>query len=54
MRDAIVVGSGFGGAMAAHELVGAGLDVLNVERGDWFVSRPPQLGTARGSLDLTS
>ncbi len=36
--DAIVVGSGFGGAMAAHVLVDAGWSVLMLERGDW-VSR---------------
>ncbi|MEP6687565.1 MAG: GMC family oxidoreductase, partial [Gemmatimonadales bacterium] len=33
--DAIVVGSGFGGAMAAHVLVEAGWSVLMLERGDW-------------------
>ncbi|MDQ3137622.1 MAG: FAD-dependent monooxygenase, partial [Gemmatimonadota bacterium] len=33
--DAIVVGSGFGGAMAAHVLVDAGWSVLMLERGDW-------------------
>ena len=52
MRDAIVVGSGFGGAMAAHELVGAGLDVVMLERGGW-VPRSPQNWGPRGSVDLT-
>lgn len=33
--DAIVIGSGFGGAMAAHVLVDAGWSVLMLERGDW-------------------
>jgi choline dehydrogenase-like flavoprotein len=33
--DAIVVGSGFGGTMAARELVGAGWRVLMLERGGW-------------------
>ena len=33
--DAIVIGSGFGGAMAAHVLVKAGWSVLMLERGDW-------------------
>ena len=33
--DAIVIGSGFGGSMAAHELVRAGFRVLMLERGDW-------------------
>lgn len=38
--DAIVVGSGFGGAMAAKPLVEAGMRVLMLERGDW-VERGP-------------
>ena len=33
--DAIVIGSGFGGAMAAHILVNAGQRVLMIERGGW-------------------
>ncbi|MEO7986825.1 MAG: GMC family oxidoreductase [Gemmatimonadales bacterium] len=33
--DAIVIGSGFGGAMTAHVLVEAGWSVLMLERGDW-------------------
>jgi choline dehydrogenase-like flavoprotein len=33
--DAIVIGSGFGGALAAYELVRAGMRVLMLERGDW-------------------
>ncbi len=33
--DAIVIGSGFGGAMAAKVLVEAGWRVLLLERGDW-------------------
>jgi choline dehydrogenase-like flavoprotein len=38
--DAIVVGSGFGGAMTAHAVVAAGGRVLLLERGDW-VRRGP-------------
>ena len=38
--DAIIIGSGFGGAMAAHVLVNAGERVLMLERGDW-VGRGP-------------
>ncbi len=38
--DAIVVGSGFGGAMAAHTLVHAGWRVLMLERGDWVPRGP--------------
>src|SRR4051794_5448043 len=50
--DAVVVGSGFGGTMAAHELVRAGLDVLMLERGDW-VARGADNWSATGSVDLT-
>lgn len=38
--DAVVIGSGFGGTMAAHTLVAAGERVLLVERGHW-VRRGP-------------
>ena len=38
--DAIVIGSGFGGAMAARQLVHAGWRVLMLERGGW-VERGP-------------
>jgi choline dehydrogenase-like flavoprotein len=40
MYDALIIGSGFGGAMAAHRLVRAGWRVLLIERGGW-VSRGP-------------
>ncbi len=33
--DAIIIGSGFGGAMAAQVMVEAGWSVLMLERGDW-------------------
>jgi choline dehydrogenase-like flavoprotein len=45
--DAIVIGSGFGGAMAAHPLVHAGQRVLMIERGGW-VARGPQNWGASG------
>src|SRR5215212_445662 len=45
--DAIVIGSGFGGAMAAHALVMAGQRVLMLERGGW-VARGPQNWDASG------
>jgi choline dehydrogenase-like flavoprotein len=45
--DAIVIGSGFGGAMAAHALVTAGQRVLMLERGGW-VARGPQNWDASG------
>jgi choline dehydrogenase-like flavoprotein len=35
LHDLIVVGSGFGGVMAAHPSVMAGKRVLMIERGDW-------------------
>ncbi|MFN2397200.1 MAG: GMC oxidoreductase [Gemmatimonadaceae bacterium] len=38
--DVVVIGSGFGGSMAAHVLVHAGQRVLMIERGDW-VRRGP-------------
>jgi choline dehydrogenase-like flavoprotein len=50
--DAIVIGSGFGGSMVAHKLLGAGRRVLMIERGDW-VERGPHNWEPRGSLELT-
>ncbi len=50
--DAIVVGSGLGGAMFARQLVHAGLRVLMLERGDW-VPRDLLDWDAAGSLELT-
>lgn len=38
--DAIVIGSGFGGAMAARQLVSAGRSVVMVERGEWVPRGP--------------
>lgn len=38
--DAIVIGSGFGGTMAACELVEAGWRVLMIERGSWVPRGP--------------
>ena len=46
--DAIVIGSGFGGAMAAHALVSAGQRVLMLERGGW-VARGPESWGPRGA-----
>jgi choline dehydrogenase-like flavoprotein len=50
--DAIVIGSGFGGSMAACQLVGAGMEVLMLERGGW-VKRSPENWGLLGSIDLT-
>jgi len=52
LYDAIIIGSGFGGAMTAHALVNAGKKVLMLERGDW-VPRGPQNWAAEASVDLT-
>ena len=52
MYDFIIVGSGFGGSMAAHQLVNAGKSVLMIERGGW-VERGPENWTMQGSLELT-
>lgn len=46
--DAIVIGSGFGGAMAAYALVHAGQRVLMLERGSW-VARGPESWGPRGA-----
>jgi len=50
--DAVVIGSGFGGTMAAYELVRAGWRVLMLERGDW-VKRGPHNWAPHGVGPLT-
>jgi choline dehydrogenase-like flavoprotein len=50
--DAIVIGSGFGGAMAAHALVRSGRRVLMLERGGW-VERGESNWGAEGAFVLT-
>jgi choline dehydrogenase-like flavoprotein len=50
--DAVVIGSGFGGTMAARELVAAGWRVLMLERGGW-VERGPQNWRADGAFTMT-
>jgi choline dehydrogenase-like flavoprotein len=50
--DAIVVGSGFGGAMAARVLVHAGWRVLLLERGGW-VARGPENWAQENVGELT-
>ena len=50
--DAVVVGSGFGGCMAALELVDAGLRVLMLERGGW-VERGPSNWSGEGAFVRT-
>lgn len=51
-HDVIVIGSGFGGTMAAHALVDAGRRVLMLERGGW-VARGPQNWAPDGVGELT-
>jgi choline dehydrogenase-like flavoprotein len=50
--DSIIVGSGFGGALAAKVLVEAGWRVLMLERGRW-VARGPENWTPEGVGQLT-
>lgn len=50
--DAVVIGSGFGGTMAARQLAAAGMKVLMIERGGW-VQRGPENWGPRGSVDLS-
>jgi choline dehydrogenase-like flavoprotein len=51
--DLIVIGSSFGGVMAAWPSVMAGKSVLMIERGDW-VPRGPQNRGADGFFTMTS
>lgn len=53
-HDAIVIGSGFGGAMAAHALVTAGLRVLMLERGDWVERGDAARDDVRGFFQWTA
>lgn len=53
MYDAVIVGSGIGGAMAAHRLVRAGWRVLVLERGPRVV-RGPHSADPAATLELTS
>lgn len=48
--DAIVIGSGFGGAMAAHALVKGGQRVLMLERGGWVARGPDNWGKRGAGL----
>jgi choline dehydrogenase-like flavoprotein len=52
--DVIVVGSGFGGALAAHRLVAAGLRVLLLERGGWVERGDPARDDVRGFFQWTA
>lgn len=48
--DAIVIGSGFGGAMAALPLVESGQRVLMIERGGWVARGPDNWGEQGAGL----
>jgi choline dehydrogenase-like flavoprotein len=50
--DAVIIGSGVGGSMAAHALVSAGLRVLMIERGP-RVRRSPDNWAADAALELS-
>jgi choline dehydrogenase-like flavoprotein len=43
--DTVIIGSGFGGSMVAHELVHAGERVLLIERGEWVTRGPHNWGS---------
>jgi choline dehydrogenase-like flavoprotein len=51
--DAIIVGSGFGGAMAAHALVEAGARVVMLERGGWVERGASSWHPTRGFFQQT-
>ncbi len=51
-RDVVVIGSGFGGALAAWPLVHGGADVLMLERGPW-VKRGPHSWEPDGTITRT-
>lgn len=48
--DAVVIGSGFGGAMVARPLIDAGLSVLMLERGDWVWRGPDNWNPSAAGL----
>ncbi len=50
--DVVIIGSGFGGTMAAKKIVDAGLRVIILERGDW-VKRGPHNWANNASVDMT-
>ena len=50
--DAIVIGSGFGGAVAAARLAERGLRVLVLERGPWWGDERPGRPYPRGPLGM--
>lgn len=53
-RQALVVGSGFGGAISAYRLGKAGVDTLVVERGKWWdATKDPNVFPRMSDLDNT-
>jgi choline dehydrogenase-like flavoprotein len=51
--DVIVIGSGFGGSMAAKPLIDAGMKVLMLERGDWVKRSVEENWGPKGSIELS-
>jgi len=51
--DVIIIGSGFGGSMAAKPLVDAGMKVLMLERGDWVKRSVEKNWGQNGSIELS-
>lgn len=51
--DVIVIGSGFGGSMAAKPLIDAGMKVLMLERGDWVKRSVEENWGPNGSIELS-
>ena len=51
--DDLIIGSGFGGAMVARELVRSGRRVLLLERGDWVARQPENWHEVFGFFQLT-
>jgi flavin-dependent dehydrogenase len=50
--DRVVIGSGFGGAVAAARLAESGADVLLLERGPWRETLPVQSMNIRDMAEL--
>ena len=53
MHDTVIIGSGFGGSLVAHELVRAGERVLLVERGGWVARGEGSWDDVFGFFQLT-
>ena len=54
MDDFLIIGSGFGGAVAAHELTQAGAKVTLIERGPWRDTLPMRSSARRCGLSCVA